>query len=554
LPAGSGVHAHPRRNAAGRQKIVKFSLYFIYALPMRFLARLTFFILLSIVTMQDVPAAQDDTIRINTRLVEVDVVIRDKNGPVTNLVKEDFTILDNGVPQRIDVFSISSVERSRPGANVPALSAGVVSNKQGSDVARSATVILFDRLNTADRYQRDGYRQLLAYLKSARRNDFTAIYVLGDGLKLVQDFTNDAQQLLASAAKMEVGDLPGVDNRTVTEIAQSRAVGRVTRRDVRTAIAETEFSLAERIDPTEDAIDFIAQHLAAVPGRKSLIWMSAGIPLSITQGTSRDGKDSQLRHTTRLFTTANIAVYPVDLHGLQAPDPPRGRGRGRLDSNLPPDAMLRLADETGGRAFYFNNDLEGSIRTAISDSEAGYTLGFYPSQNGFDGKFHNLAVKVAREGVDVRHRTGYIAVKDQAPSEKDRRKIISDLLASPLNASQIGLQASVQPDPSGAGSFQILLRIDTPDLRLERRNDHFTGALDLAIRLESSKDKAVQMRTVQIDLTEDRFRTALAGGLTLQDAIKIDKPADRIRIVVQDRATGSTGSLWLPVGTVQNGH
>ena len=324
-----------------------------------------FLITLSIFAMKNTTASQDDVIRINTRLVEVDVVVRDKNGPVTDLAKDDFTIFDNGKPQRVDVFSISTAERSKPKEDLPPLPAGVVSNRRRSEVPTSATVILFDRLNTADKYQRDGVLQLLSYLKSARRQDLTALYVLGDDLKLVQDFTNDADQLVRAAAKMEVGDLPGVENRTVREIAQSAAVGRVTRRDVRTAVAETEFSAAVRTDPTEDAIESIARHLNALPGRKSLIWMSAeGIPLSISSGTSRDGKESQLGHVTRLLTAANIAVYPVDIRGLKAPDPPRGR-RG-LEPNPPPDVMIRLANETGGRAFYFNNDLEGSVRTAMT--------------------------------------------------------------------------------------------------------------------------------------------------------------------------------------------
>src|SRR6185369_15741783 len=110
--------------------------------------------------------AQNDVLRVNTRLVEVDVVVRAKDGPVTDLTKEDFTIVDNGKPQRVDVFSISTASRSKAKADVPTLAPGVVSNRSGKSAPTSATVILFDRLNTADRYQRDGRLQLLSYLKS----------------------------------------------------------------------------------------------------------------------------------------------------------------------------------------------------------------------------------------------------------------------------------------------------------------------------------------------------------------------------------------------------
>jgi hypothetical protein len=313
-------------------------------------------------------------------------------------------------------------------------------------------------------------------------------------------------------------------------------------------VAETEISVAQRTDPTEDAIEFIARYLSALPGRKSLIWMSAaGIPLSINEGSSRDGKESQLRHITRVLTNADIAVYPIDLRGLKAPDPPRGR-RG-FAPNLPPDVMLRLADETGGRAFYFNNDLADSIRTAISDAEVSYTLGFYPAAEAFDGTFHNLDVKVARKGVEVRHRVGYFATKDAAPSVKERAAIMSELLSSPLDASQIGLQASVQPVPNNAKAFRILVRVDAADLHFERRNDHWNGTLDIAMHLESSKQKSAQAREIPIDLPEENFRSALQRGLLLDQTLNTDRPNDRVRIVVQDRATGYAGSLWLPLTT-----
>jgi VWFA-related protein len=510
-------------------------------LPMRHLLAVSLFALLVGTT-----AAQNDVIRVNTQLVEVDVIVRSKDGPLTGLTKDDFTLTDNGKPQRIDVFSISTSERSNQKPNEPSLPQGVVSNRQGRQTPTSATVILFDRLNTADAFQREGRRQLLSYLKSVPREDFTALYVLGDDLKIVQDFTSDADLLVRAATKMEVGDLPGVDNRTVQEIAQSTAVGRVSRRDVRTAVAQSEFSVAERKDPTEDAIEAIARHLSALPGRKSLIWMSAaGIPLSIQSGSSRNGRDSEVQHATRLLGAANIAVYPIDLRGLQAPDPPRGR-RGS-PPNPPPDVMLRLADETGGRAFYFNNDLFGSVRTAISDAQVSYTLGFYAAENNLDGKFHSLDVKVDRKDVEVRHRTGYFATKDKPLDEKERRSIVAELLSSPLDASQIGLQASVQQISANPGSFRILLRIDAADLKLERRNENWTGLVDVAIRLESSKQKTVQVRTSQLDLPEEAFRAALLRGLVLEETVNADRPADRVRIVLQDRSTGFSGSLWLPL-------
>src|SRR4030095_8418271 len=85
-----------------------------------------FLVCVVILALTSITAAQNDVLRINTRLVEVDVVVRAKDGPVTNLAKEDFTVFDNGKPQRVDVFAVSAVERSKPKQDAPP-PAGVVS-------------------------------------------------------------------------------------------------------------------------------------------------------------------------------------------------------------------------------------------------------------------------------------------------------------------------------------------------------------------------------------------------------------------------------------------
>src|SRR5436190_21332487 len=92
-------------------------------------------------------AAQDNTLRVNTRLVQVDVVVRDKNGPVTDLTKDDFTVLDNGKAQRIDIFSMIKASAAASSA-APPVESGIVSNRHDAQTATpsAATVVLFDML------------------------------------------------------------------------------------------------------------------------------------------------------------------------------------------------------------------------------------------------------------------------------------------------------------------------------------------------------------------------------------------------------------------------
>src|SRR5258708_12512919 len=102
--------------------------------------------------------AQDQTqptIRVTTRLVQVNVVVHDKKGePIADLKKEDFTIIDKGKEQKVAVFAVDSIDTPRK--VWPKLPPNIFSNRiQRADTPTSTTAILFDALNT--RFQDQPY-------------------------------------------------------------------------------------------------------------------------------------------------------------------------------------------------------------------------------------------------------------------------------------------------------------------------------------------------------------------------------------------------------------
>jgi VWFA-related protein len=95
------------------------------------------------------------------------------------------------------------------------------------------------------------------------------------------------------------------------------------------------------------------------------------------------------------LNNANLAVYPVDDRGLMAPQ----EYRADLAAVAPPSpgreqatfaTMRVLADRTGGRAFYNNNDLAAAMRRATEDASRTYVLGYYPSHDSWNGKFREI--------------------------------------------------------------------------------------------------------------------------------------------------------------------
>jgi VWFA-related protein len=96
--------------------------------------------------------------RSNTRLVSINVVVRDKHGPVANLSKDDFAITDNGKPQVVKVFAMNSILNASQTANT--LPRDTFTNGESGGTAPAAvTVILLDRLNTLSGTGSEAYEE-----------------------------------------------------------------------------------------------------------------------------------------------------------------------------------------------------------------------------------------------------------------------------------------------------------------------------------------------------------------------------------------------------------
>src|SRR6185295_14062567 len=93
-------------------------------------------------------AQEGPVIRATTRLVQVSVIVRDKNGPVEGLKKEDFQIFDHGKEQKIAVFTVASTKAAA--AAIAKLPPGIYTNRpeRGGEPIGSVTVVLIDLLNT----------------------------------------------------------------------------------------------------------------------------------------------------------------------------------------------------------------------------------------------------------------------------------------------------------------------------------------------------------------------------------------------------------------------
>jgi len=509
---------------------------------------------------------------VTTRLVQVNVVVHDKNGkPVTGLTKDDFVLLDGRRERQITMFSVESnapLER----AETP-LPPNIYSNEpdRQAGAPTSLTVILFDVLNTKFQDQVYARDHLIKFLEQLQPSDRVAIYRLATDVRVLHDFSNDATSLLRALGRYKgrVNTEVDASTREVVETGNAAVDAVLNANFEHIAI----FYLRRRVEITADAIEAIANHLAAFPGRKNLIWVSGSFPFTYgadlwTQGAvSMDAGNfaSEVMRAARAVNNANMAIYPVDARGLLGPADiwpsynaatPGASARlsamrasiGDAVFKASIDSMTQLADRTGGRAFYNRNDIMRSIRQAIDDSRVTYALGFYPREEDWDNKFHNLRVRVKRPGVEVRYRQGFYAVRDQVVDNRQREEQLNAAARSPLEATQLALWVRLLP-PESPGQLRFDVMLDPRQLTFERRDGRFIGSINLAFVQRSVDGKQLKTKSelVELRLADSTYQRALAEGMVLGREWTIEPGAEQMRVVVCDSATALVGSITVPL-------
>jgi len=497
------------------------------------------------------PAA---TFKVGTKLVEVDVVAHDKRGPAAGLTKDDFTLLDNGKLQDIAFFTVRSFH-SVAAARTPSPSAplppGMVSNRPNAkeDAPATQTVLLLDRLFLQQTDQIYDVQRINLFLDRRRNGDGIGIYTLRSNLQLqtLVDLTSDENQLRRAANSLKPAQ-PTRDSDTtgMSEKASAEYMALYMR---------------ERVNAAKHAFEAIARHLASVPGRKNLVWITEAFPLLYCNPfIGCIDFSPEMEQAARSLNDANVALYAVDGRGLigalgpmtgipkaefRGPSGPQVRSRASVPSGPSHiETMNLLAGRTGGAVYFNTNAIEESVQKAVEDGDVTYSLAFYPSEASQDGKVHKLGVKVARAGVSLRYRENYLATKSQA--EAENRPTLEQLVKDPLDATQIGLLAQATPDAARPGYFNVHVTVNLHDVQLGKQDRKWVGAIDLSFYVEKSNSAQATTRTIEIP--EDQLAVALKKGVVIDHSIEWQGKAGDLRVVVEDKASGAAGSLRIPLG------
>ncbi len=554
-----------------------------------------------------------------SRLVLVDVVVTDHDKPVKGLDRSRFHLFEDGHEQPIASFEENqppaSPSASEEAQEAPELPENTYSNLPVYPETGSVNVLLLDALNTQASDQEQVRRQMINYLGTIKPGTSLAIFMLSSQLRMATGFTTDVAQLLkvlenqkgkpqsaASNLSSDIGSLaPGLANNPdpqtlwlVNTIQQFAA-------DTQT------FENDQRVAMTLDALDQLARYLAAVKGRKNLIWFSGSFPIGLTpdalsRADLKNVRDysNAVRETSDLLSAARVSVYPVDARGLLVATtssasyvaPAFGGAKNPMaigsdsttnfaeQTSVEKDSMNTIAAETGGHVYSTGNDLKAALNK-ITDNDSNYYAVSYvppqskPGKNGAD--YHTIEVKIDGGKYQLAYRRGYYTAPGGNPANGSSGRtspVAAAAQAGTPPSTQIVFRARVLPEtapelngavlddkaagerttsfPGGSQRYLVNLSLKPQDLPLAEDADGKRSAqLQCDLLAYDDKSQLVNSlgRALKLNLSPQQYEQLTSGGGAIPIRLAIDLPAGEIglRIVVYDAASARTGSLQVPL-------
>ncbi len=328
------------------------------------------------------------TLRTEVRLVTVDVAVRGNGGAnLHGLTCADFTLTEARKPQ---VLKTCEEHRYQPPqaeavAAASALPKNVFTNTSVPALPQTLDLILVDYLNGARDQPGKLTDSLQQILRTPRPGHRTAVFVLAEDLRLVMGFTDDAM-LESSAAGLPTG-VTAIGTGAESNVAVDDAASLSDTSNLLGGVYAQNVQL-RRIDLTLDAFRSIERYVAGLPGHKNLFWITDAFPSnfdargrSVTDLTSRDDRVDELDKLAGELAVERIAVFPIAAQGVlnQSLVGSEVGGRGlasrpgamnqRLEdaSNMLANqrgTIERIADQTGGQAFYGENAIGHLLKKA----------------------------------------------------------------------------------------------------------------------------------------------------------------------------------------------
>jgi VWFA-related protein len=502
--------------------------------------------------------------RVESELVLVNVVVRDKQGkPVTGLKAEDFTLLEEGKPQKISSFDFENLETTpltatagptqQATADAPVESAKpMITRKDAEDaMSNKRVIVLFFDLSSMspDETQRavDSARNYIE--KKMTASDMISIISLASSLRLDQDFTPDRARLLRVLKRFTHAEGQGMDAGPTGDADGIAETGDAYTPD------ETEYNQFNT-DRKLQALQSICQVLAKFNQKKSVIYFSSGMTQTGIEN------EAALRAAVNTAVKANVAIYTLDARGLEAM-PPGGsaataslRGtamysgaavQNQLDANFTSqETLTTLASDTGGKAFLDSNDLGQVFDRVQRDTSVYYVLGYKSSNAVKDGKYRRIQVKINRPGMNLDFRKGYYAPKDfQHFNAEDKNQQMEEELASELPNTDVALYMAASYFRLDDRKFYVPISLVVPGSQIPftQGGDKDKASLDFIGEVIDPLNRSVGSMRETVKLALDASQEVRRKNVQYSTGFVLAPGKFRFKFVVRENQSGRLGSF-----------
>ncbi len=575
-------------------------------------------------TTNDQKQQDAGTLRIETELVQIDVVVSDKQGKLVNdLKREDFQLIEDGKSQNITHFSVGTAKRQanwlRTDRRSNAKDQRPLPQQQSLDVGRYL-VLAVDDLHLSPGNLMQAKKSLLKFIDHQLSvSDQIALITTSGAMGMYEQFTTDREALKRAISRLPVSerkvttdfDVPRITpyQAELIDMGDSEALElavqelmRQLQMDRRMATSQAQ-GKARMINQQNTSItvstlytlENVIRGLRDLPGRKIIVLLSDGFLL----GGFSNGRHFDVRRITDAATRAGVVIYSLDTRGLIAmPSSMEASQRGfaetgalggarmRIENSsieAERDGMYALAADTGGSAFFNNNDLGAGLQKVLDDTETYYLLAFEPTVSYRDGRFRKIEIRIpSRPDLKVRTRKGYFAPDDKAAEkeareiakaeEKDKQKspeklakeaqsakeaLLRDGVSSlyPLRGIPVEMSASFINTPEDGSTADIVAHIDAVPIKFNLVGDRHQATLDVVGLLYDENGKLVEnfSNSLEMNLKNSSYQSTLKNGIVFQKYLKLKPGYYQLRLVAIQSGSKEIGSdsQWIEIPNLE---
>jgi VWFA-related protein len=506
------------------------------------------------------------TIRTDTNLVDIGVVVRDAKGhAVSGLTKADFQVRDDNKDREITSFTVTNFAPAASTAKAASAPAAAIATPAAAPGQPRFVGLVFEDINTPNTDLNHAKVAAKRFLKEGLgANDRVGIFTTS--AFEVLPFTRDVGKISEAIDNVKArdgqartttcpllseydsyliaNDLDPTDLRlkaTEYNNCAHACTGKALCVVATTYVQSLSNALWTEIQTNTleifKSLGTIVNYMATLPGNRVMLLASSGF-ISHTLEAEED------RLTERALR-ANVVINSLDARGLYTQEFEVGQGanpesiqRQHLSSmnakSDASDAMVSLASSTGGLMFENNNDLNLGFRELGMQPEVSYLLAISPDV--LDTKYHHLKINLTNKAhLTVQARKGYVASPRTPAAPPVQRRLDTEVFTTnQVDDAPVKVFATPETTPDGKQMARLTFHVDISRAQFHEQD----GARRQQYRMVAAfLDANGQFVTgveamLQLALKPETFSKGMNGGLNADMRMDVPVGAYRMRTVV----------------------